>query len=56
MMFYNSLIDGLGFPKFKYLIDKYDLLQNLDEDTLLNSEHWHFYFRIKVENPYSDTN
>jgi hypothetical protein len=47
LIFYNSLTPikyysdhpNLGYPNFKYLIDKYDILQNMNERLLLDTAH-----------------
>lgn len=39
-LLYNCLVDGLGYPKFKYLVDKYDLLQNINDELLLDHDDW----------------
>jgi hypothetical protein len=36
LLLYNCLVDDLGYPKFKYLVDKYDILQNLNNKLLLD--------------------
>ena len=36
LLLYNSLVEDLGYPKFKYLVDKYDLLQNMNSKLLLD--------------------
>lgn len=58
LIFYNSLTPinyysdhpNLGFPKFKYLIDKYDILQNMNERLLLDAAHMKIFKNNKVEN------
>lgn len=47
LIFYNAITPinyysdkpNLGFPNFKYLIDKYDILQNMNQRLLLDKEH-----------------
>jgi hypothetical protein len=31
LLMYNCLVEDLGYPKFKYLVDEYDLLQNMNK-------------------------
>lgn len=49
LLMYNSMVDGLGHPKFRYLIEPYDLLDNLDMTLVLNSEHWAWFEGSRVE-------
>ncbi len=37
LLLYNCLVEDLGYPKFKYLVDKYDLLQNLNNKLLFDT-------------------
>lgn len=37
LLLYNCLVEDLGYPKFKYLVDKYDLLQNMNTKLLLDT-------------------
>lgn len=36
LLLYNCLVEDLGYPKFKYLVDKYDLLQNMNTKLLFD--------------------
>ncbi|MDD2983737.1 MAG: putative phage abortive infection protein [Crocinitomicaceae bacterium] len=36
LLLYNCLVEDLGYPKFKYLVDKYDMLQNMNGKLLLD--------------------
>lgn len=36
LLLYNCLVEDLGYPKFKYFVDKYDLLQNMNAKLLLD--------------------
>jgi hypothetical protein len=38
LLLYNCLVQDLGYPKFKYLVDKYDLLQNMNSELLFDKE------------------
>lgn len=57
LLFYNSLTPikyysdhpNLGYPNFKYLIDKYDILQNMNERLLLDSAHMKIFKANDVE-------
>ncbi len=40
LIFYNSMYEGLGYPKFLFLIKEFDILQNFDFD-LLNQHERH---------------
>jgi hypothetical protein len=35
LLLYNAMLEGRGHPKFRTLIDKYDLLQHLQPTLLL---------------------
>lgn len=61
LLFYNSLTPiryfserpNLGFPKFKYLIDHYDILQNMSHSLLLDKDHFSIFEKNKVNsNPF----
>lgn len=60
LMFYNSItpihfsVDRptLGYPKFKFLIDEFDLLQNMNPHLLLDPDHLNIFIRNTVENPF----
>ena len=43
LLFYNCLVEGLGYPKFYGLVEKYDLLQNMGRSELLASRDTRFY-------------
>lgn len=38
LLLYNCLVEDLGYPKFKYLVEKYDLLQNMNHKLLLDAD------------------
>jgi hypothetical protein len=45
LIFYNSLVPGLGYPNFLYLIKELDIMQNFDA-TLIKDKypmHWEIY-------------
>lgn len=56
LIFYNSLTPikyfsekpNLGYPNFKYLIDNYDILQNMNSRLLLDKEHNKIFERNKI--------
>ena len=48
LLFYNSLIDKLGYPKFNYLIYKFDLLQNMNYGELLSNIHADIFDQLKI--------
>lgn len=43
LLFYNCFVDDLGYPKFKYLVDKYDLIQNMNRELLLDSNDFKIF-------------
>jgi hypothetical protein len=57
LIFYNSLTPvnyfserpNLGYPNFKYLIDKYDILQNMNSRLLLDKEHMTIFRNNEVK-------
>lgn len=49
LIFYNTLVDGLGYPNFKFLQQEYDILQNIDESMLFNESHMKLYDYAKVK-------
>lgn len=60
LIFYNSLTPvnyfsdtpNLGFPNFKYLIDKFDILQNMNKRLLLDKRHIEIFEKnIVTETP-----
>lgn len=59
LIFYNSLTPisyysdtpNLGYPNFKFLIDKYDILQNINNRLLLDKAHEKIFQKNKVEEP-----
>lgn len=60
LIFYNALTPinyysnkpNLGYPNFKYLIDKYDILQNMNDRLLLDKEHMAIFKKnIIIEEP-----
>lgn len=56
LIFYNSLTPikyysdtpNLGYPNFKYLIDKYDILQNMNSRLLLDKRHQEIFQKNRV--------
>lgn len=56
LIFYNSITPinyysdspNLGYPNFRYLIDKYDILQNMNTRLLLDKEHMTIFTKNKV--------
>lgn len=50
LLFYNSIIPSLGYEKFKFLIDHYDILQNMSKNLLLDKDHFEIFNTKKVEN------
>lgn len=58
LIFYNSLTPinyysekpNLGYPNFKYLIDKYDVLQNINSRLLLDKAHENIFNKNAVAN------
>ncbi|ROI09471.1 hypothetical protein EGH90_04040 [Kaistella haifensis] len=56
LIFYNSLTPikyfsdtpNLGFPNFKFLIDKFDILQNMNTRLLLDKRHIEIFEKNKV--------
>jgi hypothetical protein len=48
LLFYNALPPGAGYPKLKYLVDRYDLLQNLDHRLLRGTDHVKVYQEFAV--------
>ena len=56
LIFYNSITPinyysdspNLGYPNFRYLIDKYDILQNMNSRLLLDKEHMTIFTKNKV--------
>ncbi|GAB3303096.1 putative phage abortive infection protein [Hymenobacter tenuis] len=56
LIFYNSLTPtqyfsetpNLGYPNFKYLIDKYDVLQNMNDRLLLDKAHMTIFNNNKI--------
>ncbi|WP_394675366.1 putative phage abortive infection protein [uncultured Chryseobacterium sp.] len=59
LIFYNSLTPiyyfsdtpNLGFPNFKYLIDKFDILQNMNKRLLLDKRHLEIFEKNIVTKP-----
>lgn len=60
LIFYNAITPihyfsdkpNLGYPNFKYLIDKYDILQNMNHRLLLDKEHLTIFKRnVIIEEP-----
>lgn len=57
LIFYNSLTPvyyfsdtpNLGYPNFKYLIDEFDILQNMNSRLLLDKRHLDIFNKNKVE-------
>lgn len=57
LIFYNSMTainyysdkPNLGYPNFKYLIDQYDILQNMNSRLLLDRRHKEIFDKNKVE-------
>lgn len=49
LIFYNTLVDGLGYPNFKFLQQEYDILQNIDESMLFNDSHEKVYELAEVK-------
>lgn len=55
MLFYNCFIENLGYPKFKFLVDKFDLLQNMDDNDILDISHISaFESLIIAKNPFTE--
>lgn len=54
LIFYNSLIDGLGNPKFLFLVKEFNILDNLNFDFIIEDFHKKVYDdAIKnVKNPF----
>lgn len=53
LLFYNVLIEDLGYPKFNYLAKKYDILQNMNGGLLLDCDDQKIYdSKIVTENPF----
>lgn len=50
LIFYNMLIDDLGYPNFKYLDENYDVLKNLNKemDLFLQEIHWQAFNFAKI--------
>ena len=56
LIFYNAITPinyysdspNLGYPNFRYLIDKYDILQNMNSRLLLDKAHMTIFTNNKV--------
>lgn len=56
LVFYNSLIEGLGFPNFLFLIKEFDILQNFDSSVIPFKNLEVFNDKINnVKNPFNNT-
>ncbi len=55
LLFYNSLVEHLGYPKFNFLINEYDVLQNLNTNEILDTSHNEIFNNLKInEDPFSN--
>jgi len=55
LLLYNCLVESLGYPKFKYLADKYDLLHNMNRNLLLDPSDFEvFQSKLLEENCLND--
>jgi hypothetical protein len=53
LLFYNALPPSHGYPKLKFLLDRYDMLQNIDERLLRWADHIDTYRAARViEDPF----
>lgn len=50
LIFYNSMIDGLGFPKFLFLVKEFDIMQNFDFGLLNKNERHKELFQLLIDN------
>lgn len=58
LLFYNALTpinlfgnkSSLGYPKFKYLIEHFDVLQNMSKTLLLDINHYSIFDNNKINN------
>lgn len=54
LLFYNVLIKDLGYPKFNYLANRYDILQNMNGELLLECDDQKIFdSKIVIENPFT---
>ncbi len=56
LILYNSLVPGLGFPNFLFLIKKFDILQNYDFKIFNKFEFHKEIFNSKIKNVKPDFN
>ncbi|MGI9527127.1 MAG: putative phage abortive infection protein [Weeksellaceae bacterium] len=49
LLLYNCLVEDLGYPKFKFLVDKYDLLQNMNRKLLLDQDDFSVFQNKKCD-------
>lgn len=53
LLTYNCLVEDLGYPKFKFLVDRYDLLQNMNKGLLLDKDDWTIFERkVCTDDPF----
>jgi hypothetical protein len=48
LLLYNCLVEDLGYPKFKFLVDEYDLLQNMNRNLLLDDKDFVIFSNKKL--------
>lgn len=48
LIFYNSFV-GLGFPRFRYLITEYNILTNINWDSIIHDSHRKIFDNMEVE-------
>lgn len=50
LIFYNSWVEGLGYPNMRFLMDEYDILEHMDRGKLLKLiTHYKVFEDLKVE-------
>ncbi len=54
LIFYNSMMEGLGKPKFLFLIKEYNILKNMNSDLIKGTWHKEVFKKLisEVENPF----
>lgn len=55
LLFYNCFVENLGYPKFKFLVENFDILQNMDEIDLIDKSHKILFEELTIDkNPFEE--
>ena len=49
LLLYNCCVNDLGYPKFRELLIKHNLLQNMNKELLLDSDHYNIFMNLKKD-------